>query len=107
MALLPCPYLDHDVELTDERQAHIAERHPDLLPQHFERVEKTVADPDQVRRSERFGNARLFARWFEDLRQGKYVVVVVISDNAPVRNWIVTAYITRRLSGGTVEWTRN
>ena len=34
MASFPCPYLGGDVELTDERERHIAERHPDLLPEH-------------------------------------------------------------------------
>ena len=27
----PCKYLDSDVELTEEREMHIAERHPELL----------------------------------------------------------------------------
>lgn len=74
-----CPYLDSDVELSDEREAHIAERHPDLLPEHRERIKETLADPDEVRRSERFGNARMFSRYFEDLLRGKHVVVVVVS----------------------------
>ncbi|VAW37948.1 hypothetical protein MNBD_CHLOROFLEXI01-2807 [hydrothermal vent metagenome] len=107
MTHFPCPYLNGDVELAEERQVHIAERHPDLLPAHFEQLGETLAKPDQVRRSERFGTARLFARWFEDVRGGKFVVVVVVNESSPTRNWIVTAYIARRLSGGTIEWTRN
>ena len=34
MSLFPCPYLKGEVELTDERERHIAERHPELLPEH-------------------------------------------------------------------------
>lgn len=102
-----CPYLNGEVELTEERQEHIAERHPDLLPEFFPQLGKTLSDPDQVRRSERFGNARMFVRWFEDVRGGKFVVVVVVSELASDRNWIVTAYMARRLSGGTIEWTRS
>lgn len=93
--------------MPSERQKHIAERHPDLLPEHFDRIADTISDPDQIRRSERFGNARLFTRWFESVRNGKHIVIVVVSDAAPVdRHWIITAYIARRLSGGTIEWSK-
>ncbi len=27
-----CPYLKTHIELTDEREAHIREKHPELLP---------------------------------------------------------------------------
>jgi hypothetical protein len=54
------------------------------------------------------GNAKLFARWHDDLRVGKHVVVVVVTDRGPAeRHWVATAYIARKLSGGTVEWTRS
>jgi hypothetical protein len=108
MTLFPCPYLRGEVELTDERERHIAENHPDLLPEYRERIADTLVNPDQVRRSVRFGNARLFSRWFEDVRAGKHVVVVVVTETAPVgRHWIITAYIARKLSGGEIEWKRN
>jgi len=64
MTFFPCPYLGSEVELTDEREVHVAASHPDLLPEYRERIADTLADPDQVRRSARFGNARLFTRWF-------------------------------------------
>jgi len=52
--------------------------------------------------------ARLFSRWFDAVRGGKHVVVVVVLDDRPHgRNWIVTAYISRRLAEGEVEWKRN
>ena len=38
----------------------------------------TLWHPDQVRRSSRSNNTKLFSRWFESLRGGKYVVVVVV-----------------------------
>ena len=108
MTRFPCPYLHGGVELTDERERHIAENHPDLLPEHRERVAQTLADPDQVRRSRRFGNARLFSRWFDTLHGSKHVVVVVVSDAAANgRHWLITAYIARKLAEGDVEWTRS
>ena len=74
-------------------------------------ISDTLADPDQVRRSVRFGNARLFTRWFESLRRGKYVDVVVVSDSAystkQQRHWIITSYIARKLAKGeNIEWER-
>lgn len=108
MALFPCPYLECDVELTEEREKHIAEQHPDLLPQYRDEIAGTLAAPDSIRRSERFGNARLFTRWFDTVRDGKHLVVVVVTDPAPAqRHWIITAYIARKLAGGVTEWTRS
>lgn len=107
MTYFQCPYLSHVVELTDERKKHIAENHPDLLPEYGDRIELVLNDPDQVRVSERFKGAHVFSKWFDNIRGGKYIVVVVISGDWPVnRHWIVTAYMTRRLSGGKIEWQK-
>ncbi|MGH7362419.1 MAG: hypothetical protein ACREKK_08970 [Candidatus Methylomirabilales bacterium] len=104
----PCPYLRGEVELTEERERHIAENHPDLLPEHRERIAETLADPDQIRYSARFTQARLFVRWYDNLRGGKGVVVVVVTEAGPVgRHWIVTAYLARKLAEGEVEWKRS
>jgi hypothetical protein len=90
-----------------EREAHIAERHPDLLPEHRDRIGTTLADPDQVRRSRRFGAAKLFSRWCSDVKGGKRIVVVVVSLAEDGRHWIITAYIARKLAEGEVEWVRS
>ncbi len=108
MSRYPCPYLKGEVELSEERELHIAERHPELLPEHRDRIAQTLAEPDQVRRSARFGSARLISRWYDDVRHGKHVVVVVVSDrDQRERHWIITAYIARKLAEGELEWTRS
>lgn len=108
MSVVYCPYLKCEIELTKEREGHIASHHPDLLPEHRQCIIDTVTDPDQVRQSARFGNARMFSRWFSDLRGGKYIVVVVVSDPEPGnRSWVITAYMTRKLAEGKIEWKRN
>jgi hypothetical protein len=108
MSWLSCPYLGGQVELTEERERHIAEHHPDLLPEHKQPMIETIREPDQIRRSARFGNARLFSRWFSALRGGKHVVVVVVTDPGPdLRSWIITAYLARKLSEGAIEWKRD
>lgn len=107
-SFFPCPYLGGNIELTDEREAHVAATHPDLLPEHRGRLQQTLADPDEIRRSEQFGNAHLFARWFDTLRGGKHVVVVVVTDAVPrTRHWVITAYNARRLVGGVIVWKRS
>ena len=69
---------------------HIAERHPELLPEHLDRLAETLYDPDEVRTSKRFGNARLFSRWSDPLRGGKHVVAVVVSEPEPQRrHWVI------------------
>lgn len=103
-----CPYLDGEVELTEERESHIADRHPDLLPTYYERIAETLADPDEVRCDVRFENTILFSRYYDRGRRGRYVVVAVVTDSFPeVRNWIVTAYISKTITQGEIIWQRN
>ena len=108
MELIDCVYLNAKVELTNEREGHIQTRHPDLLPKYRDQLIDTVADPDQVRLSRRSENARLFVKWFDNVKSGKYVIVVVVTEDRPVNHWIVSAYITLRLSPeDEVEWTKD
>lgn len=95
------------MELTEGRERHIAENHPDLLPEHRERIADPLADPDEIRRSAGFTAVHLFARWYDDLRGGKHVVAVVVTEAAAAgRHWIVTAYLARKLAAGEVKWKR-
>jgi hypothetical protein len=55
------PYLGNEVQLTEEREKHIAEHHPDLLSEHRDKIAGTLADPDELRRSVRFAGARVFS----------------------------------------------
>ncbi len=108
MALLSCPYLRGDVELTEERERHIMERHPELLPKYREHIAQTLADPEEVRRRARLAKARLFSRSFDDIMGGKHVVVVVVSQTGPRRrHWVITAYVVGKLGAGGVEWKRS
>ena len=108
MSKFSCPYLKSEVELTEERAKHIADGHPDFLPEHGDKIPVVLNDPDQIRRSPRFPSARMFTKWFDDLRGGKYVVVVVVSDSSPqTRHWIITGYIARKITLGEIEWKRS
>lgn len=108
MTRFPCPYLHGEVELTDEREQHIARRHPDLYHKYWRRVAETIADPDQVRCSARDPSTRLLTRWFAAAEGGKYVVAAVVTNSGTGRHWLSTAYMARRLSQGVrIEWQRN
>ncbi|MEO1068866.1 MAG: PBECR2 nuclease fold domain-containing protein [Cyanobacteria bacterium J06638_6] len=100
----PCPFLGSEVELTQEREQHIAETHPGTLPDYLDQLAETLISPDQVRFSARDERALLFSKWFTTIRTGRYLVVVVVSDTDPKRYWVITTYTARRLSGGKVVW---
>lgn len=55
-----CPYLNQQVELTEERYQHILQTHPGTLPDYLTQLTKTLADPDLIRTSDRDPNALLF-----------------------------------------------
>jgi hypothetical protein len=103
----PCPWLRADVELTSERERQIGERHPELLPGHRARLAEVIARPDTLRRSVRSATARLFSRWYSDIRHGRHIVVVVQHDGSAGRYWIIAAYMARRLAAGEIEWPQS
>jgi hypothetical protein len=100
MELFHCPHLNANVELSDEREQHIAQEHPDLLPEFRSLLSEVLQLPDRVRISSRYANARLFSRYFSNVREGKHIVVVVVIEPSTNRHWIVTAYLSRQLSEG-------
>ena len=108
MEFFPCSYLGSEVELTAERELHIAAHHPDLLPSNKRHIIETINHPDQVRRSSRAGDARLFSRWYPELKGGKHVVVVVMgAAEKSGHSWIITAYMASKLAPGEIEWQKS
>ena len=103
-----CPWLGREVELAAEREIHIEDRHPDLLPRHRVKLAEVLADPDVVRHSVRASSILLFSRWYTDVGRGRHIVVVVVDESrAPLRSWILTAYTALRIGGGEVLWERS
>ena len=99
-----CPYLKSTVELTGERVQHINSTHPGTLPDYQEQIAATLMNPDQIRQSARDQNALLFSKRFDTIRTGRYLVVVIVSDNDSKRQWIITTYTARKLSGSEIIW---
>ncbi|MDP8908802.1 MAG: hypothetical protein M3N47_06725 [Chloroflexota bacterium] len=86
--------------------AEATHEHPDLLPTFRERIAEFSAIRTRCDEAANSGAHGSSQRWFEDVRGGKHILVVVALDRPPVAS-AATAYIARRLSGGILEWTRS
>jgi hypothetical protein len=107
MFSIQCNYLGAEVECSEERWNHILQRHPELVPAHWASIEQTVSDPDEIRDDPRGPMSHRFTRWFEGIKGGKFVVVVVVSSIEPnARHWIVTAFPARKPPKGRLLWKR-
>jgi hypothetical protein len=82
----PCPYLNRNVELTEERQQHIIQTHPKTLPDYWVELAETINNPDHIRQSKLDSSALLFSKWFDTIRSGRYFVVVVVANSPPQRH---------------------
>lgn len=87
-----------EVELTTERKFHIILKHPEIKP-HIKKISQVLSSPDTIRRSKFDREALLFYKYFDKIKEGKYINVTVKKDE---RNFIVTAYITDRIRAGEV-----
>ena len=99
----PCPYLNANVELTEEREQHINQNHPQTLPNYLSELVETLDNPDQVRSSSFDPSALMFSKWFDTIRTGRYLIAVTVTDDLTERHWIITAYTARKLTGGNSQ----
>ena len=105
---IDCPYLDGIVDLTDERRDHIELKHPELVPGRLHWLFETLLEPAVIVRSRTWDGARLFVRRYDSPGRTRFVVVVVATDPPDnERHWIVTAYLSRDLPKGVIEWPRS
>ncbi|MFM7578615.1 MAG: hypothetical protein ACKO5Q_16995 [Microcystaceae cyanobacterium] len=86
--------------MTEEREQHIIQNHPRTLPDYLSQLAETLNHPDQIKHSKFDSSALLFSKWFDNIRSGRYFVVVVVNDLPNQRYWIITAYTARKLAGG-------
>ena len=96
---ISCPKLGKPVELSPERERHIASRHPELAAELSRWIQETLHSPDAIRVSRRSPRARLFSRCYPEAWQGKHIVVVVYLTEASADR-VATAYLTRKARGG-------
>jgi len=84
------------IELIPERKNHIFEFHPDVKA-HFAKVSKVLESPDQIRKSKYDPEVLLFYKYFANIKEGKYLTVVVKIDK---RSFILTSYLTDKIITG-------
>lgn len=90
----------HRVELTTERWHHITAEHPELHGG-YHVLQQTLAEPERLVRSVHDSAVVLYYRFFPQLWHGKFVAVVV---KRAARHFILTAYVTDSIKGGTTLW---
>ena len=100
-----CPHLGAPVELTRERERHIMQEHPEILPGRIDLVAQSLADPAEIRLDPKYSATRKFIRRCDEPFEGRYLVVLVVSRNGRQgRHWIATTFLSSRRPKGEVEW---
>lgn len=95
--------LGKKVALTSERKKHILIYHPDLKP-YFAYLKEVFLEPDEIRISKSDPHVLLFYKFFANIKNGKYIVGVVKSNQ---RVFVLTAYLSKRkLSGEKYEYKK-
>ena len=90
------------IRLTDDQWNHIIKEHPEVEP-YKNRLPDVLIKPDLVKRSKRDRDTFLYYHYYEDVYQGKYLLIV-----ARTRDWLLlTCYITDRVKEGDVVWKKD
>jgi len=88
--------------LTDERWLHIMKEHPEVC-RYKEKIQEVLANPDYVKKSSRDVEALLYYRLYDDISNGKYMLVVA---KKGFRYFILTCYITDMIKKGVTLWEK-
>ncbi len=86
------------VRVTEERERHFKEDHPEMSGQE-EKIVNCLADPDQVRISRTDSSVELFYKLFNDTPVGKKYLCAVIKNRGDDL-FLVTAYFTDKVKEG-------
>lgn len=95
-------YLNELIFLEDEAKQVILTKHPEISDL-FEHVKRTLENPDLVKRSKVTKRSRLYYRFFNEIFEGKFFVIVVKQVDY---NFISTIYLTDKVKEGEVLWQK-
>lgn len=84
-----------NVILTPERKTHIIQHHP-IMEDYLVNLSDVLEEPDEIRYSSRNDEILLFYRYFDNIEEGKYIVVIVNS----IEKSVTTAYLSHRIKMG-------
>ena len=89
--------------LKEEQWNHIIKQHPEV--KHYKnRIQETLSDPDIIKRSKRDKDTFLYYRYYKDVYDGKYLLVVAETKE---KQEILTCYITDRIKKGDLIWKKD
>jgi len=92
------------VRFTDERKAHLADHHPEMIDQ-LDKIRETLKVPDCIIKSKTDTCVQLFYKYYVSTPvKAKLLCVVVkfINDD----NFIITAYFTDIIKKGELLWKK-
>ncbi len=98
-------YIDkfgNSIELTEERWNHIVKEHPEILS-FKDRIADVLKEPDYIKRSGRDADVLIYYKFYDDILEGKYLLVVVKKD---IRSFVLTGYITDAIKKGETLWEK-
>ena len=81
----------------------ILSKHPEVS-KFIGRVADVLREPDLIKKSRISQRTKLYYRFFDDIFNGKYMVVVV---KQVERNFVSTIYVTDKIKEGEVLWQKN
>ena len=92
-----------EVFLSEESEAHILFSHPEVT---LEQISKTLADPDEVRRSQFRQEAKLYYQLKTKTDSGVRYICVVVKVTANQEELIVSAMTTSGIKDGEVIYKK-
>ena len=90
----------HRLRLTAKQRRHILAAHPELKP-YLTRFAEVVKAPEWVKRSRRDPRVYLYYRFYPDLFDGKYILVVARIGH---EGQLLTCYVTDTIKPGELLW---
>ncbi|MCM8762063.1 MAG: hypothetical protein NC905_03510 [Candidatus Omnitrophica bacterium] len=92
-----------EIRLTDEREKHIEEDHPEMVEQ-IGKIQETLSAPEIIIQSKTDIEVELFYRYYKFTPVGeKYLCVVVKVIKCP---FLITAYFTDTIKEGRILWEK-
>lgn len=96
-------YSGQTIVLDKEIKKNVFNKHPEVS-QFFDRITKTLQEPELVKQSKTSKRVRLYYHFFNDIFNGKYFVVVV---KLVDQHFVSTFYITDKVKEGEIIWQKN
>ena len=92
------------IRLTQERQEHIENDHPEMLGQ-LDNIHNTVLEPDIIVRSRTDSNVELFYKHYKTTPVTEKYLCIIVKTSVD-DSFIITAYFTDSIKRGEILWKK-